>query len=323
MTKLGIVFMPRSASLTVEVAKAAEDGGFWGLGVCDSPILYPELYPIITACLMNTERLKVGPNVTNPVTRHWTIHASSARTFEEMAPGRYFNGIATGDGAVHSVGLKPATAQDLADEIERIRGASPEATPMYVAGGGPKMAAVAGRAGDGLIIGTGADTTALANLRDRAQVARSDAGIEEPFETWGLILLNIVAKEQDIERAREEVKPITIAYARHAFDFTFEDKNVPEEFHSVMEERFPRYDFMQHARVTDVNDNARLFEGHPDIEDYILNRFAIVGTPEMCAERLEQVVSDSGIDGVWFPTVVPDPVRDVQLAAEAFAGMLP
>src|SRR5690606_40707014 len=85
--KIGFIWLPRSAREAVEIARRAEAGGFWGLGISDSPVLYQEMYPVISACLLATDRLVVGSNVTNPVTRHWTIHASTHRTYDELHPG--------------------------------------------------------------------------------------------------------------------------------------------------------------------------------------------------------------------------------------------
>src|ERR1035437_7006131 len=100
--RLGIISLPHSAKLLVDIAQEAERLGFYGIGVVDSPLLYGEMYPIITAMLANTSSIRIGTNVTNPVSRHWTVHASSARTFTEMSPGRFFLGMGVGDGAVHS-----------------------------------------------------------------------------------------------------------------------------------------------------------------------------------------------------------------------------
>ena len=97
--RLGVVTLPYEVPLLVDIAREAERGGLARVGMADSPILYGEIYPSITAVLSATSRIQVGPNVTNPVSRHWTVHAASARTIDAMYPGRFYLGLAAGDGA--------------------------------------------------------------------------------------------------------------------------------------------------------------------------------------------------------------------------------
>ena len=105
--------MPSDIRRAIGIARLAEAGGFSRLGICDSPILYHEVYPVVAACLAATESIRIGPNVTNPVTRHWTIHAASMRANDRLAPGRAMLGIGAGDGAVHTLGLRPADGPTL------------------------------------------------------------------------------------------------------------------------------------------------------------------------------------------------------------------
>src|SRR5436305_464093 len=104
----GLLTAAHRATHVVDVARAAEDAGFWGLAVPDTaPKLFQGTYPLVTASLLATSSIRVGPFVTNPVTHHWSVHAATARALDELAPARPFLGISTGDGAVSSVGLEP------------------------------------------------------------------------------------------------------------------------------------------------------------------------------------------------------------------------
>ena len=119
--KFALAGMPQSAKVMIATAQAAERLGFWGFGVGDGPFLHLDTYPVTTACMLETDHIRLGPFGTNTVTRHWTTHAASARTFAELTPGRFFIGVAVGDGAVRSVGLKPMKWADLADSVHRMR----------------------------------------------------------------------------------------------------------------------------------------------------------------------------------------------------------
>src|SRR5271156_3173412 len=119
--RFGCVTTIRSVQEAVRIAGRVERAGAWGLGFVDTaPKLFHDAYVALTASLLSTQSLRVGPLVTNPVSRHWSVHAASARTLEELAPGRFFLGLSTGDGAVHSVGLHPARWADLEASVASI-----------------------------------------------------------------------------------------------------------------------------------------------------------------------------------------------------------
>jgi alkanesulfonate monooxygenase SsuD/methylene tetrahydromethanopterin reductase-like flavin-dependent oxidoreductase (luciferase family) len=311
--------MPRSAREAIAIARATEQAGFWGFGVSDSPYLYGELYPVVTACLEATSSIHIGPNVTNPVSRNWSTHAAAARTFDELYPGRYFLGIATGDGAVYSVGLQPAKPAALEEAVRTIRKHGPERLEVQVAASGGRSLAVAGRTADGVILGTGFDGPAIQTLSAIAQRARLDASIAAPLERWALVELNVVASEAEIPAARKAFEPVAVAYSRFAFDFTFEGKNVPEVFWATMRERYARYQHHHHAQLKDDNPNSDLFADDPAIRDYLIDRFCVVGTREQCANRVAALIDETKVDGIWMSVVVPDPVGVVHRAAEALA----
>ena len=318
MTKLGFAWMPRSAREGIELAQAVEDCGFWGLGVSDSPILYADVYPVISACLEHTSRISVGPNVVNPVSRHWTVHSASARAFEELHAGRYHLCVGSGDGSVHSVGLRPASLDQLGGDVTQMREATPSAVPIRLAASGPRAAAVAGRVADGVILGTGMDVGAIESLSRCARQARVDAGITAPLEVWAQIPLLIVDEGQ-VEAARRSIAHLAVSYGRFAFARTFEDKNVPEHLQEPLREGFTRYSLAHHATVEPSNPNASLFDGTPEVIDYLIDRMTLVDTAERCAERIGQFIHDTAIDGVNLVVIVADPVDTVRRAGEAFA----
>lgn len=321
MTKLGIVWMPRSAREARDVAAATEAAGFWALGLCDSPVLYTEVYQVVTDCLLHTTSLVVGPNVTNPVTRHWTVHAAALRTFAELHPERYYLGLGAGDGAVHAVDLAPADWPRIVDATRRIREAAPDTGPIHLAAGGPRGARAAGPVCDAVILGTGADVDALRGLAAEAQQARADAGLPGRVETWGLVALNVVEDPTEITRAREELSTVALAYARHALSATFAGKNVPTEYQQPLVERFAQYRFLDHARLDEGNPNAHLLDDVPEIRDYVIDRFSISGTADQCRARVQDLIERTELDGIWFTVTVPQPVTDIRRAGAALGGL--
>ena len=67
------------ASRTVELARQAETHGFSHVWTFDSHLLWQEPFVIYSAILAATRKVMVGPMVTNPATRDWTVIASPVR----------------------------------------------------------------------------------------------------------------------------------------------------------------------------------------------------------------------------------------------------
>ncbi len=151
---------------TVELARQAELAGFSYVWTFDSHLLWEEPYVIYSQILAQTHRVTVGPMVTNPATRDWTVTASVFATLNEMFGNRTVCGIGRGDSAVRVTNGKPVTIAELRESVEVIRHLANgrEASykgshlrfpwntnsrlDVYVAAYGPKALAVAGEVGE-------------------------------------------------------------------------------------------------------------------------------------------------------------------------------
>src|SRR5580698_2873720 len=109
------------ASRTVYLAKLAEQYGFSHVWTFDSHLLWQEPYVIYSRILAETNRITVGPMVTNPATRDWTVTASTYATLNEMYGNRTICGIGRGDSAVRVTNGAPTTLKTLRDSIHVIR----------------------------------------------------------------------------------------------------------------------------------------------------------------------------------------------------------
>ena len=90
------------------LVRQIEDWGFEMVGVPDAHWLWPDCYVTLTQCALNSQRLRMGTFVTNPLTRHPAVTAGAIASINELSDGRAFLGIGTGDSAVYNVGLKAA-----------------------------------------------------------------------------------------------------------------------------------------------------------------------------------------------------------------------
>src|SRR5919197_4152087 len=98
--EIGIVLEPRGdVKKVVEQAKLAEDLGFGFVGITDGQMIWSDAFVALTATALATKQIRLGPWVTNPVTRHLTVIANFICTLDALSHGRAFLGIGNGDDA--------------------------------------------------------------------------------------------------------------------------------------------------------------------------------------------------------------------------------
>ena len=108
--QFGVVLQTTPPSRRViDLAKRAESYGFDYVWTFDSHILWQEPYVIYSQILAETRNVIVGPMVTNPATRDWTVTASLFATLNEMYGNRTVCGIGRGDSAVRVTNGAPTT----------------------------------------------------------------------------------------------------------------------------------------------------------------------------------------------------------------------
>ena len=96
--EIGVVLQTTPpAARVIDLAKRAETYGFSHVWTFDSHILWEEPYVIYSKILDETRNIIVGPMVTNPATRDWTVTASTYATLNEMYGNRTICGIGRGD----------------------------------------------------------------------------------------------------------------------------------------------------------------------------------------------------------------------------------
>ncbi len=160
----------------VALAEHAEDLGFYRCWVYDEGLAARDVYVTLTAIAAATDRVLVGPGITNPFTRHPGATAAAIATLDEVAGGRAFLGIGTGGsltldplGIEHRYSMtavretieacRALFAGKTVDYTGRYFGLS-KATLEYarpnmeiwLAGRGPKMLALGGEVADGVML---------------------------------------------------------------------------------------------------------------------------------------------------------------------------
>jgi alkanesulfonate monooxygenase SsuD/methylene tetrahydromethanopterin reductase-like flavin-dependent oxidoreductase (luciferase family) len=154
---------------------------------------------------------------------------------------------------------------------------------------------------DGVIAGVGGDPVALRTIRERAHAARD--GDAAPLEVWASVRIAIGRDDDEVRALRRRLVPRAVSASHFAFASTFEGKNVPEEYAEVLAERYAAYDYGSHGR-SGATSNATMFADRPDIEDYLLDRFAVVGHADDCRARLEEL--SAHVDGIYLSLLFED-----------------
>ena len=218
------------AHRTAERARQAEDWGFDGMLVADSQNLNADVWVELALAGAATERLHLGPGVTNPATRHPAVTASAAATLQEETGGRAVLGLGRGDSALTQIGRRPVPVAELEQGLtaiqaylsgeqadadgsaSRIAWLPQEGTakvPVHVAATGPHVIAAAARHAEGVDFTVGAEPE---RLRWAVGTAREAAGDREL--SLGAYLN--VAVDPDRAAARDLVRGSTAIFARFA-----------------------------------------------------------------------------------------------------------
>src|SRR5262245_51073800 len=189
----GVVLLPESIGGFGALCREAEDSGFDLLGVADSQSVFRELYVALTVAALNTSRVRLGPLVTNALTRHPVVTASAMASLDELAGGRALLGLGSGDSAIYTIGTPPATLRGLEDfmatfdrltsgqavhregrkwQVHRAR----RRIPVYLAAEGPRTLELAGRLADGVIVGLGLNPEVITLSLDAIERGARRAG---------------------------------------------------------------------------------------------------------------------------------------------------
>src|SRR6201997_1841837 len=120
--EFGVVLQPNPpASGLIAMMKRAEAGGFGYGWTFDSHVLWQETFVLYPRILAATKTMTVGPMVTNPGTRDWSVIASLFATLNDTFGNRTVCGIGRGDSALRVIGRRPTTLATMAQAMRVIK----------------------------------------------------------------------------------------------------------------------------------------------------------------------------------------------------------
>lgn len=280
----------------VEVCRRAEELGFSTAWVADSQLITKDAYVAMGLAAATTERILIGPGVTNPVTRHFTTVANGMAAINEISDGRAILGIGVGDSAVSPLGVRPATVGELRQHVRWIRALAAgqeveigesrihmrtanQPFPIFISASQPRMLQLAGEVADGVILMGAADATLTQWQLDHVQTGAERAGrtLDDVFvDLWFAISIS-----DDIERARHDVRAWATSQARWFSRW----KELPEPLRGYKEEferAYAAYDFSDHLSVH--AEHAQL------ISDDLVDLIAVSGPLDRCVERIRPLL---------------------------------
>lgn len=301
----------------IRQARLAEDVGFDWIGVGDVPSLFHDVFVTLSLVAQHTSKVRLGPLVTNPLVRHPVVAAGAAAAIEAIAPRRTFFGIGSGFAGVRDLGLKPASLDPLRQYVCTLRDllSGREAVwqgqalhlrqavgevPIVISAHGPKSLALAAEVGDGVIIHNGLTPSLVSSAVEAIGPSR---------DVWALAKANV---GDDRERAIDEIKAGLAASGYHGFG-TYAGKDVPAELVPRIETLKRRYVVAEHQQPGRTPNVALVDE--LGLAEFLAERFAVVGTPEDCREKLRSI-QRAGISQVVFTGVAPDPERLIRRLGE-------
>ena len=293
------------ARRVVDFARKAEALGFTHAYTFDSHVLWQEPYVIHSAMLAATSTLTVGPMVTNPGTRDWTVTASVFATLNEMYGERTVCGIGRGDSAMRVIGYPSCNLATLEEAMGVIKGLAEGgevdyngtrqtfpwcdggSLPMWMAAYGPKALALCGHKADGFILQL-ADPQIAAWTIGAVRRAAEEAGRDPDSITICVVAPAYVG--DDIAHQRDQVRWFGGMVGNHVADlvgrYGTDGTAVPQALTDYIEGR-KGYDYSEHGRA-----GAEHTEFVPD---EIIDRFCILGDEAAHIARLEEL-RDLGVD---------------------------
>ncbi|MCO5995242.1 TIGR03842 family LLM class F420-dependent oxidoreductase [Actinoallomurus rhizosphaericola] len=293
------------ASAVIELMRRAERCGFTYGWTFDSAVLWQEPFVIHSQILARTERLIVGPMVTNPGTRTWEVTASTFATLNSMFGNRTICGIGRGDSAMRVAGRRPNSLAVLEEAIHVIRDLAEGRTaevdgtpiripwieegarlPVWTAAYGPKALALTGAKADGFILQL-ADVYLTEWMVKAVRDAAAAAG-RDPADVTICVAAPAYVTGDDspgaLAHARDQCRWFGGMVGNHVADLVSRygesSSLVPAELTDYIKAR-QGYDYAHHGRA-----------GNPDaafVPDEIVDRFCLVGPAEAHIDRLRRL----------------------------------
>jgi probable F420-dependent oxidoreductase len=289
------------ASKVIDLAVRADELGFSNVWTFDSHVLWQEPYVIYSQILARTDHVVVGPMVTNPGTRDWTVTASHFATLNEMFGPRTVCGIGRGDSARRYQGQKPMNLETLGEAISVIRDLvrgkdvtfhgstigfpwwpGSDDFEVWMAGYGPKALSLCGQVADGFILQL-ADVDVTKWMVEHVRTAAADAGRDPDALTICVAAPAYVG--DDLAHMRDQCRWFGGMVGNHVAD-------IVERYGAGGGGGIPQAltDYIAGRRGYDYGEHGRAGNTHTEfVPDEIIDRFCILGPVDAHLAKLSEL----------------------------------
>jgi 5,10-methylenetetrahydromethanopterin reductase len=300
-------------------AQRAEELGFWAFWYADERF-YHETYVGLAACALATSRIKLGPGVTDPYSRHPALTAMAIGSLDELSGGRALLGFGAGSMGFENLGFtlhRPAaTIRDGITIIRKLWAGGPVTyegetmfvrdgvlkfptrpdIPIYLAADGRHTLRLAGELADAVVVPHCASAQILGDKL--AQVRLGAERISRPSGPRVVARLDVsISRDHQAALFEAKVRLGRLLWRRYPEIGYLEshDLTMPTE----LERR------LRAAGPFQKSHDLALFRPFADaIPDELVFPIAVAGTPAEVAKQLARVFA-GGTDEIMAYLLVP------------------
>ncbi len=302
---LNLVSEPRRVEA---MARMVEALGFASLVLPDSQNLAPEVWGQLMLAAKATTRIRLGPGVTNSVTRDPAVTASAALSLQVVSDGRCVLAIGRGDSSVQRIGRREDPVGRFATYLAAVQGylrgeavdrdgfpsrlewlprAGVAKVPVEAAATGPRVIEAVARHADRICLAVGADPGYVGEKLAHARRAVEAAGRDPASVRYGAYVTCVLS--DDVAAAREAARGSATTFARFSALPGSRLERLPPPLRRAAEHIRAHYDMRDHMR-TGVAHTA-------GIPDEFVDWFAIAGPAAAGLSRFQQLAA-LGLDFV-------------------------
>jgi len=231
--RTGLLILPAyEPARLADLAALAEDTGYDDFWLADERF-FREVYACLALCALRTHRIRLGPCVTDPYSRHPALTATAMATLDGISNQRAVLGLGAGVSGFRELGVDPGrSAVAIREAVELIRRllagetvtvqgrvvsftdgrldfAPPRADlPIYVASQRAAGCRVAGRVADGAIMQGALADPLVRFFRETVHDAARQAG-RDPARVALVARLNVCVAD-DRAAARNAMRPTIV-----------------------------------------------------------------------------------------------------------------
>lgn len=331
----------------------AEQLGYTSAWFTDSHMMWSDVYATMAVVATRTKTIRLGTGVGVAGTRLAPVSAAAIASVNRVAPGRAFLSVASGNTSWRLMGQRPPLKVAEIEEYVRVvrellaghevpytfnghtapigfRTQTDTAIdidhhiPVYVVGAGPRMRAVAGRVGDGIVDALPSRPEGIRTLLDHVHAGADEVGrtLPDDFTVSAGVTVIVLDKDEDIMADRVVaqagpmvMKKLHVLYAIHNEGSKKlgaggrSPRALPEYVTPIWEKYCALFDAMSpEERHQRVNDGDMTYT-HPDELQFVtpetIRASMVIGRPEEVIEQI-RAFDAAGVDNFWL-TTIPGP----------------